>query len=133
MIDPANVPQVTINETLARYVLQSSHIRRSNQTVKPDAFIPHPHQDLSVTRHMQASEEELWGVGEAIARERDKTLYGRADISAAQCMAQHLKVAAKPIPANPNHAEVFDWPADKPAQKIIALEIAAKAAFIAKG
>lgn len=51
MIDPANVPEVGPDEALARFVLHGSHIRRSNQTVKPDAFIPHPYRDLSVTRH----------------------------------------------------------------------------------
>jgi hypothetical protein len=34
---------------------------------------------------------------------------------------------------NPNHADVSSWPADKPAQKIIALEIAAAAVFVANG
>ena len=36
MIDPDNVPIVESEEMLARYVLQSSHIRRSDQTLKRD-------------------------------------------------------------------------------------------------
>lgn len=61
MIDPSNVPQVADDETLARYILQRSHIRGSDHPVKPDAFIPHPYTDLSVTRHLMATESELWG------------------------------------------------------------------------
>ncbi|MEX2120214.1 MAG: hypothetical protein WD847_11520 [Pirellulales bacterium] len=36
------------------------------------------------------------------------------------------------IPKNPNHANIGGWPMDKPAQKIIALEIAATAVFLAR-
>ncbi len=35
----------------------------------------------------------------------------------------------KPLPLNPNHADIVDWPADKPAQKEIALLIARAASF----
>jgi hypothetical protein len=33
---------VTSDEQLARFILSSNWIRKSDQTVKPDAFIPHP-------------------------------------------------------------------------------------------
>ena len=58
MIDPAHVPPVDPQEMLARYVLYGRYVRSSDQTVRPEAFIPHPHVDLSVTRHRQASEAE---------------------------------------------------------------------------
>jgi hypothetical protein len=133
MIDPTSgAAEVRPDESLARYVLQSSHIRRSTSTVKPDAFIPHPYSELSVTRHLTASEAELWAIGEDIARTIEKTLYGRADISAAVCLAQELQIRADPTPANPNHANVCCWPVDKPAQKIIAQELAAAATFVAR-
>ena len=118
-------------ELLARFVLQSSHIRSSNQTVKPDAFIPHPHRDLSVTRHLLATEMELWSVGEDVAAVTGKSLYGRSDIQADICLAQQLSVRPAPIDGNSNHADISGWPADKPAQKIIAQEIAATAIFVA--
>jgi hypothetical protein len=35
-----------------------------------------------------------------------------------------LQVVAAPVPENPNHANVIDWPAEKSAQKIIAQQIA---------
>lgn len=133
MIDPATgIPEVGRDETLARYVLQSSHVRRSTQTVKADAFVPHPRRELSVTRHLMATEDELWSVGEDVAVETRKTLYGRGDVSAATCLAQGLEVQPAPIPKNPNHANIGGWPMDKPAQKIIALEIAATAVFVAR-
>jgi hypothetical protein len=132
MIDPANVPEVATDEMLARYVLHSSHIRSSNQTIKQDAFVPHPRPNLSVTRHLSATESELWTVGENVAATSGKTLYGRGDVSTTACLTQKLTVKASPTLDNPNHADVSAWPADKPAQKIIALEIAAVAKFVPK-
>jgi hypothetical protein len=131
MINPESIPDVSPDEVLARYVMHSSHIRRSNQTIKADAFMPHPHRQLSVTRHLSATESELWSFGEQVAAVSGKTLYGRGDIRVAVCLAHKLAVDAAPTETNPNHANVSGWPDDKPAQKIIALEIAAAAVFVA--
>ncbi len=132
MIDPRNVPEVAADEALARYILHSSHIRASDHTVRPNAFIPHPHGELSVTRHLLMTMEELWSVGRAVAAATSKTLYGRADFAASDCLAQQLAVHAAPIAENPNHANIGGWPADKSSQKIVALEIAATAKFVAR-
>lgn len=132
MIDPNNVPPVGSDEKLARYVLQSSHIRRSDATVKADAFVPHPYQDLSVNRHLSATEIELWESGGRIATKIGKTLHGRADVQVEICLRQKLTVEAAPEDGNPNHANIVGWPADKPLQKIIALELAASARFVPK-
>jgi hypothetical protein len=129
VIDPASVPEVSQDEVLARYVLHSSHIR-ANGTVKADAFMPYALVQMSVTRHLQASEAELWQVGAAVAATRQRTLYGRADITAQTCLGQKLSVVAAALAGNPNHANVGNWPQDKPAQKMIALEIAATASFV---
>ena len=130
MLDPTQVPPVSSEELLARFIVFSKHIRSSNMTVKPDAFIPHPHIELSVTRHRDATEDELWQEGERVAALRSATLYGKADVTAGAFEDEDLSVVAKPIAPNPNHADVIDWPADKPAQKMKALEIANKAVFV---
>lgn len=125
---------ITSDERLARFILFSKWIRSSDsvKTVKPDAFIPHPYPDLSVTRHKNLSEQGLWCIGQGIADARPATLYGRADICAAEARRQSLGVEPRPVSNNPNHAVAFGWPVDKPAQKIIAQELAAKANFVAK-
>jgi hypothetical protein len=130
MLDPAQVPPVSSAEMLARFIIFSKHFRPSNKTVKPDAFIPHPLVELSVTRHRDASVNELWQEGERVALIRSATLYGRADVSAKAFEDEDLSVVAKPIGHNPNHADVVDWPADKPTQKMKAREIANKAVFV---
>lgn len=61
----------------------------------------------------------------------ERTLYGRGDALAATYVSQELKVVADSTKGNPNHANVVDWPVnDKPAQKLIAEEIAAVARFV---
>jgi hypothetical protein len=131
MIDPANVPDVGHDETLARYVLFQKHIRNDG-TVKADAFVPPSDLQLSVTRHLAATETDLWEVGDAVAAEREKTLYGRADIGVAMCVGQRLVVRPAPIAGNPNHAHIEEWPAEKALQKIIAQELAATSVFVPK-
>jgi hypothetical protein len=120
------LPPIEANEWLARFILKRSHIRQ-DRTVKQDAFIPHPYPDLSVTRHLQLSETQLWEIGQDVGRQIGKTLRGRADVQASVFQRQDLRVIAAPLPENRNHANVVGWPAEKPAQKIIAQQIAAAA------
>lgn len=133
MIGGSAPSTVADEECLARFILFSKWIRNSDQTVKPDAFIPYPYPDLSVTRHINLSEEALWKMGQDVAAARPSGLYGRADVYASDVYAstarrQHLRINPAPVQNNPNHANIDDWPADKPAQKIIAQQLAADAA-----
>ncbi len=121
--------EIRPSENLARFVLFSGWIRHADQTIKPDAFIPYPHSDLSVTRHQNLTEESLWKIGQAIAIARRTTLYGRADLRAATVRQQSLEIEPAPIEGNPNHANIFRWPADKPSQKIIAQQLAAASTY----
>ncbi|MDR4495980.1 MAG: hypothetical protein R3B74_16500, partial [Nitrospirales bacterium] len=102
--------------------LHRSHLRQ-DWTVKPDAFIPHPWPDLSVTRHLQLSEPELWNIAKIVAKQTEKTLYGRVDVRALDFERQTLRVVSTPVLENPNHASVSGWPVEKSAQKAIAQEI----------
>ena len=130
MLDPAQVPAVASEEMLARFVLFSAHFRKANATVKPDAFMPHPRVELSITRHLEATTAELWREGGRVAALRALALYGRADVLTEIFETQRLRVVPEPIPENPNHADVIDWPADKPQQKMKATVIASRAQFV---
>ncbi len=130
MINPQQVPPVDDSELLARYVMQSGHFRQSDRTLKQDLFVPHPHQEVSVTRHRDATSSELWAVGKDVAKKRGKTLYGRADIRAIDCKVNALTVIEKPLAENPNHADIAGFPLEKADQKAIALKLAAAAGKI---
>ena len=119
----AELNDISPEEWLARYILYRNHLRQDG-TIKQDAFIPYPWPDLSVTRHLQLTEKELWDIGRDIALRREKTLHGRADLQVKDFQQHQLAVVAAPVPENPNHASITGWPTDKPAQKIIAQQIA---------
>ncbi len=137
MIDPRNVPDVEPDETLARFIFSGKHIRSSDDTVKPDAFVPHPRDELSVTRHRDATESEVWDAGRAVAEVRQRTLHGRGDVVADAFFERGLVLHPDPVighatlPDNPNHANVMGWPKDdKGRQRLIALQIAAQAKLV---
>ena len=134
MSERTSLSAITEDEKLARYILVRSQIRQNGQTVKPDAFIPHPHSDLSVTRHLELDESALWRIGQEIADERmpPVTLHGRADINVMTVTQQKLQTQPDPTINNPNHAIIVGWPNDKPAQKTIAQQLAAEAQYKAK-
>ena len=116
---------VAAEELLARFAVQKSHLR-ADQTPRPDLFIPPPNLKLSVTRHLNLSEVEIWEAGKSVARQVEKTLYGRADIKVKVCLGQKLEVVSAPTDSDPNHANVIGWPSDKAAQKSLAQELAAR-------
>ena len=118
--------QVEASELLARFILQSSHIR-ADLTLRPDALIPYPWPDLSVTRHLGLNQEQIWEIGTQVARQIGKTLHGRADLLTSTLINRRLQVRPAPVEGNANHANVTGWPTDKPSQKILAQEIAAEA------
>ncbi len=137
MIDPCDVPDIEPKEMLARFILSSRHIRRGDETIKPDAFVPHPRDELSVTRHRNATDNEVWDAGRAVAEVQRRTLHGRGDVVADVFLQQGLSVRSAPVlgharlPDNPNHANVTGWPKDdKGRQRLLALEIAAQARLV---
>ena len=135
MLDPANVPDVDAEEMTARFVVSKRHINRQTSTLKADAFVPHLYEELSVTRLIEITEDEIWTVGRNIAAARvpPRTLRGRGDVLAATYFRQeNLNVVADPVAGNPNHANVTGWPSadDEFAQVMIAKEIAAVARFV---
>ena len=128
MIPDIGERPVADEEWLARYILRREHVR-SDSTLKPDPFMPYKWVELSVTRHLGLTEQEIWHAGQTVAGETETTLHGRADVQAQSCIKHRLRVLPRPLTNNLNHADVVDWPADKAAQKEIALLIAREASY----
>lgn len=125
MIDPANIPPVADNELLARFIVNSNE-KRQDGTVKHQLFLPYKHVELSVNRHREATEEQTWQAGYDVAAERQRTLYGLANIRANKCRIDELDVVPDPIlPKNPNHANITGYPSSKEDQMAIAKLLAA--------
>ena len=121
--------KINNDELLARFIVFRSWLRNDN-TVKPDAFMPHPRTlELSVFLHTGLSIEDLWKCGQTAIQNRiNATLCGRADILTLHVRGQKLEVANNAPPMN--HAVITGWPNEKPNQKMLAIELAAESSFI---
>lgn len=118
MLDPAAVPDVDDEEILARFATGKRAVR-ADGTLKDNELLPPPSGKLSVMRHLEATEQEIWDEGREVARLRAKKLVGRIDLNAGECRRVGLQVIkaplvadppSKPEPqrrlANPNHADL---------------------------
>ena len=127
MIDAENIPAVADDELLTRFIVNRNEFRKDD-SVKPKLFVAYKRVALSVNRHRDCSEEEIWNVGYSVAEERKRTLHGRSDIRASSCRIGPLDVVPKPLlPANPNHADVTGFPSTKEDQLAFAVRLAAAA------
>lgn len=115
-------------EQLARFVFHKSHVRIDG-TLKQDAFIPHPHVDLSTTRHDLLGDRKIWIRGNNVARQKNLPLIGRGDVCASVYRSRGLQIVPEPIDCNPQHVNIGSWPSDKPAQKNRAQLIAKDSVF----
>lgn len=111
---------------LARCIVQRN-LLRADRTVKPGAFLPYPHLELSVIRCRGLTDSHLWRIGEIVCRLAQKGLYGRVEVQVAVVAGQGLKVALSPDADVPNHALITGWPTEKPAQIQLAQELSARA------
>jgi hypothetical protein len=122
-------PSLADGEQLARYIFRREHIRSQTGEVKPDAFMPHPHRDCSVTRRATLSEMQVWERGEGVAAQRKLPLVGRADVTAGSVRGAGLTPVPDPVEGNPEHANIIGWPAEKAAQKQVAQLLVKSAAY----
>lgn len=122
---------IKIDEVLSRYILDRTHIRYSNRTVKYSAFLPAPDGTTSVFRISSLTGEQVWAVGDReVALKRQKPLVGRADISAAYVLKAGLSLDADNNP--PRHANINGWPVERSGQNLIALKLAEDAQLYLK-
>ena len=98
-------------EVLTHYLFRKE--LRGDGTVKPEAVTPFPHEDLSVTRHRDLTQEDIWECGEVVAVKQGRTFFGRADFR-----ASHLPDGLAVQPSEPprNHADIGGWPSERSGQ-----------------
>lgn len=106
----AGIPPVA-DEILAHFLFRKE--LRGDGTVKPEAVIPYPHENLSVTRHRDLREGELRASGENIAKTQGRTLFGRADFRTMDLPEGLFAVSDEPPR---NHADIRNWPLERSAQ-----------------
>lgn len=112
-------------------IFQERHVNKETNKAKPNAFLPYKHVKLSVIRHRDITEAEVWEIGQEVSKLRNLPLIGRGDFLASVARGQGLDVVPDEGEGIPrNHANVVGWPADRPTQMMKALEIAASASYV---
>lgn len=120
---------VAADEVLARFLLSSRQFSREFRRAKADAFIPHPHAELSAFRTNDLTDEAIWSLGLTVAEPSGKTLHGRAELVCGAVRDLGFEVVVDEPP--PRHASITGWPRnDKGAQRLRALELAAVARLV---
>lgn len=123
---------VAISEILSRFVLKKDWYRPSDNSLKYATFLPNPKNgETSVFRISGIFDKEIWDIGDReVAKDPNRPILGRADISASIVVAKGLEI----LPSEPpeRHANIVGWPGEKSKQKLIALELAAEAHFYRK-
>jgi len=121
------VEPVIPSEVLSRFIMQMNWFRPSDNRVRYAAFMPNPKNgETSVFRISSISDREVWEIGgREVGLKRDKPLLGRADIGASFVITKELNVMPSEPPVR--HANIAGWPEEKSEQRLVALELAAKA------
>jgi hypothetical protein len=114
----AGVP-VEASEILSHYLFRKE--MRTDDTVKPEAVMPYPHEDLSVTRHRDLSDDEVWESGKVVATKQSKTLFGRAQFRKGD-LPNGLSAKTSEPPRN--HADIAGWPSERSDQMAQAIRLA---------
>ena len=113
-------------ERLSRFLFFKRWFSAEKQRVRPDAFIPHPWIELSVSCTEGLKDKEIWALGQktAEARSDNPPLLGRADLKAHHARNQGLRVDRNDDP--PFHANILGWSTEGRAiQRMKAIELAA--------
>ncbi len=86
-------------------------------------------KEISVFRIDGLTEDEIWKIWEnTVNRSSNRTLHGRAEITALAVETQDLQVVPDKKPHR--HANIIGWPAEKSKRLQIAQELAAIATLI---
>ncbi len=80
-------------EELTRFVVDRRHIRRSDNTVHHNAFMPARDDTLSVYWITELPDAEVWDIGNThVAPYRGKPIIGRADLNSLVVYGESLRV-----------------------------------------
>jgi hypothetical protein len=117
-------------DPLARFIFSDRHFDPNKDRVKHNAFMPGRDGKTSVFRTKDLNEAATWAIGEVIAQISQRTLHARGDIVAVDVSKANLALVPSEPP--PRHADIENWPAEKEAQILKAIELAEAAELVTK-
>jgi hypothetical protein len=117
--------RVSPSEPISRFIFSREHIKTSR--VSFAAFMPSKKtMDVSVYRTGGCGERRIWLLGDlfvAAKRKDNRGILARADLASRLIFKEGLDIVPQPSP-HPRHANVTNWPSDKPQQRIKAMALA---------
>ena len=131
-----SAPPVTSEEELTRFLFSRHHFSKSENRVLADAFLPPPKPlpwQTSTYRTSTLSLDQIWQLGEDVRGVRKQSLKARADIRASSVVVKgtlRLLPTSEGITVSPQlHVDIVGWPDSPELQRMIATELAARAAL----
>ena len=117
--------RVSPNEPISRFIFSREHFKTGR--VSSAAFMPSPKTlDISVYRIGGCGEKKIWLLGDlfvAAKRKDNRAILARGDVASELVFNEGLEIVPEPSP-HPRHANISNWPSDKPHQKIKAMALA---------
>jgi hypothetical protein len=117
--------QLSPSDKLSRFITSSNYISAEKNIVKRGAFMPPPHNGLSVFCTQNLQEGQIWSLANVILLNPPRRIEYRADITVNQVKQLHLDVDPDNIPEH--HANITGWPGEKSEKMLLAQELASKA------
>jgi len=118
-------------EQLSRFIYRHWNIRPDG-TIKPDEFLPDPHDETSVFRTDDMSPAEITETGKEVGSRSNRLLEGWGDFLAEAAYERKLSVDPAPdveLSRGERHAVLVGWPPKEPKslRMSIAVHLADKA------
>jgi hypothetical protein len=117
--------RVSPSEPISRFIFSREHVKTGRVSLA--AFMPPTKTlDVSVYRTSGCGERKIWLLGDlfvAAKRKDNRGILARADLASQLIFNEGLDIIPRPSP-HPRHANVTNWPSDKPQQKIKAMALA---------
>jgi hypothetical protein len=113
--------EYTLDDRLSRFIRHKRHVAQTIGRVKPAAFLPDPHNSLSLFHPEDINESQIWRLAdEHLAPGKSTRL--RADISVRHVRDNDLSVDWNYNPKY--HIDIIDWPEEKDDRLAKALDLA---------
>jgi hypothetical protein len=122
------------DELTTHFIFAHDQFDSKKCVVKSGAFLPPKDKRLSIYRILKCSERKIWWFGNwYVTRKRadKKPVLARGDLQALSFINANLHITPDGRP-HPRHANVEGWPAEKPLQKMIAVNLANNARLVVK-
>jgi hypothetical protein len=122
--------KVSSLETVTRYLFTEKHYAKTTGREKYPAFLPKDGK-TSIFRIVSLANEQIWNIGNYVAKESSRTLRARGDLVASDVFNESLGIESD-TKGHRLHANIVGWPSHQAKIKLLAIKLADKAQLYLK-